>query len=46
MNASHNAIGKEKQSLFTPFIGTGMNFMGGTGLGPGFGNDKSENLLG
>jgi len=29
--ASQNAIGKEKQMLFTPFIGTGMNFMGGGG---------------
>jgi len=45
--ASQNAIGKEKQMLFTPFIGTGMNFMGGGGgLGTGFGNDKSENMLG
>ncbi|XP_059490374.1 RING finger protein unkempt isoform X2 [Neocloeon triangulifer] len=39
-----NAIGKEKHALFTPFISSGMNFVSGSSLAPGF--EKSDPLLG
>ncbi|XP_065332034.1 putative E3 ubiquitin-protein ligase UNKL isoform X2 [Cloeon dipterum] len=39
-----NATGNDKQSLFTPFISSGMNFHSASSRAPGF--EKSDPLLG